>query len=300
MYRQARSELSTLRDLIRFAVSRFSEAKLFFGHGTDNAWDEAIYLLLHALHLPHDRFNDFIDARLVEDERERALKIIERRVVERLPAAYLTKEAWIGDYRFFVDERAIIPRSHIGELLHEQLAPWVNDPWAIHNILDLCTGSGCLAIIATLAFPEARVDAVDISEDALAIARENVKGYKLKKRMELIRSDLFSALDSKKYDLIIANPPYVDAETMASLPQEYLREPEIALAGGDDGLKYIRIIVENAAKHLKPKGLLVVEAGNNFDAMENAYPNTPFIWLDTAAGSRSVFLLKREDLPSKS
>jgi ribosomal protein L3 glutamine methyltransferase len=298
MYNQAKTELATLRDLIRFSVSRFSEADLFFGHGTDNAWDEAIYLLLHALHLPHDRFNEFIDARLLEEEREKALRIIERRVMERLPAAYLTNEAWIGDYRFFVDERVIIPRSHIGELLHEQLAPWINDPWAVHRILDLCTGSGCLAIIATLAFPKAKTDAVDISEDALAVTQQNVKDYALEKRVEAIRSDLFSALDAKKYDLIIANPPYVNEEAMARLPREYLKEPKIALDGGKDGLKFIRPILEGAAKHLKPKGLLVVEAGGNFDVLEKAWPNTPFIWLDTAAGSRSVFLLKREDLPA--
>lgn len=297
MYQQARSELFTLRDLIRFAVSRFSEAGLFFGHGTDNAWDEAIYLLLHTLRLPRNRLDDCIDARLTGGERDAALEIIKRRIDGRAPAAYLTKEAWLGDYRFFVDERVIVPRSHIAELLLEQLAPWVDDPLEIRAALDLCTGSGCLAILAALAFPEAKIDAVDISQDALAVARENVKDYALEERLNLIRSDLFSAIEGKKYDLIFSNPPYVDAEAMASLPREYLREPAIALSGGKDGLDFIRVILGRAAAHLAPDGLLVVEAGNNADALENAFPKTPFVWLDIRAGTSAVFLLRREDLP---
>ncbi|MDR2507782.1 MAG: 50S ribosomal protein L3 N(5)-glutamine methyltransferase [Candidatus Accumulibacter sp.] len=297
MYRQARSELFTLRDLIRFAVSRFHEAGLFFGHGVDNAWDEAIYLLLHTLRLPRGRLDDFIDARLTGGERDAALEIIRRRIDERMPAAYLTKEAWLGDYRFFVDERVIVPRSHIAELLLEQLDPWIGDPLEIHAALDLCTGSGCLAILAALAFPEAKIDAIDISLDALAVARENVKDYALEERLDLIRSDLFSAVGGKKYDLIISNPPYVNAGAMASLPREYLREPAIALSGGEDGLDFIRVILDRAADHLRPDGLLVVESGNNADALENAFPETPFVWLDIHAGTSAVFLLRRKDLP---
>lgn len=297
MFKQAHSELSTLRDLIRFAVSRFNQAGLFFGHGTDNAWDEAAYLLLHALHLPPDNLTPFLDARLTSDERSDILKIIERRIVDRLPAAYLTNEAWLGDYRFYVDSRVIVPRSHIAELLREQLCPWVEDPWAVGRVLDLCTGSGCLAILSALAFPEASVDAVDLSVDALAVARRNVGDYALEQRIELIESDAFAGIAGRKYDVIISNPPYVNAESMATLPEEYRREPEMALGSGEDGLDFTRIILREAAGHLNPGGLLVVEIGHNRDALEAAYPDTAFIWLDTSAGDRFVFLLRREDLP---
>ena len=297
MFKQAHSELSTLRDLIRFAVSRFNQAGLFFGHGTDNAWDEAAYLLLHALHLPPDNLTPFLDARLTSDERSDILKIIERRIVDRLPAAYLTNEAWLGDYRFYVDSRVIVPRSHIAELLREQLGPWVEDPWAVGRVLDLCTGSGCLAILSALAFPESAVDAVDLSPDALAVARRNVSDYALDKRIELIESDAFAGIAGRKYDVIISNPPYVNAESMATLPEEYRREPEMALGSGEDGLDFTRIILREAAGHLNPGGLLVVEIGHNRDALEAAYPDTAFIWLDTSAGDRFVFLLRREDLP---
>ena len=220
MFEQAQTELLTLRDLIRFSVSRFTEAKIFFGHGTDNAWDEAAYLLLHTLHLPIDRLEPFMDARLTSDERTAALKVIKRRIDERLPAAYLTKEAWLGDYRFYVDERVIVPRSHIAELLREQLSPWIADPWAVNNVLDLCTGSGCLAILAAHAFPEAKVDAVDLSADALAVARRNVDDYDLASRIELVQSDAFTQIADRCYDVIICNPPYVNAESMDSLPEE--------------------------------------------------------------------------------
>ena len=297
MFKQAHSELSTLRDLIRFAVSRFNQAGLFFGHGTDNAWDEAAYLLLHALHLPPDNLTPFLDARLTSDERSDILIIIERRIVDRLPAAYLTNEAWLGDYRFYVDSRVIVPRSHIAELLREQLGPWVEDPWAVGRVLDLCTGSGCLAILSALAFPESAVDAVDLSPDALAVARRNVSDYALDKRIELIESDAFAGIAGRKYDVIISNPPYVNAESMATLPEEYRREPEMALGSGEDGLDFTRIILREAAGHLNPGGLLVVEIGHNRDALEAAYPDTAFIWLDTSAGDRFVFLLRREDLP---
>ena len=297
MFKQAHSELSTLRDLIRFAVSRFNQAGLFFGHGTDNAWDEAAYLLLHALHLPPDNLTPFLDARLTSDERSTALEIIERRIVDRLPAAYLTNEAWLGDYRFYVDSRVIVPRSHIAELLREQLGPWVEDPWAVGRVLDLCTGSGCLAILSALAFPEAVVDAVDLSPEALAVARRNIGDYALEKRIEVIESDAFAGIAGRKYDVIISNPPYVNAESMATLPEEYRREPEMALGSGEDGLDFTRIILREAAEHLNPGGLLVVEIGHNRDALEAAYPDTAFIWLDTSAGDRFVFLLRREDLP---
>lgn len=298
MFEQAQTELCTVRDMMRFAVSRFTEAGLFFGHGSDNAWDESAYLLLHTLNLPLDRLEPFMDARLTSDERALVLKIIRRRISERLPAAYLTNEAWLGEHRFYVDRRVIVPRSHIAELLREQLTPWVDDPWAIQSTLDLCTGSGCLAILAALAFPESTVDAIDISPDALAVARRNVDDYGLESRVNLIESDAFAAVPGKRYDVIISNPPYVNAESMADLPEEYLREPVLALASGEDGLDFTRILLREANDHLNPGGLLVVEIGNNRDELEQAFPDTPFTWLDTAAGDGFVFMLRKEELPT--
>ena len=297
IYTHAQNELTTVRDLLRFAVSRFNEAGVFFGHGSENAWDEAVYLVLHTLHLPIDNLTPFIDARLTIEERGQVLGVIERRIKERLPAAYLTNEAWLGDYRFYVDQRVIVPRSHIAELLREQLGPWIDDPWAVGRVLDLCTGSGCLAILAAHAFPEAGIDALDLSPDALAVARRNVADYALENRIELIESDAFAGIAGRTYDVIISNPPYVNAESMATLPEEYRREPEMALGSGEDGLDFTRIILREAAAHLNPGGLLVVEIGHNRDALEAAYPDTAFIWLDTSAGDRFVFLLRREDLP---
>jgi ribosomal protein L3 glutamine methyltransferase len=297
MFEQARQELCTLRDLLRFSVSRFNEAGLFFGHGSDNAWDEAAYLLLHTLHLPLERLEPFLDAKLTNDERHAALGIIERRINERLPAAYLTNEAWLGEHRFYVDERVIVPRSFIAELLREQLAPWVDDPWAVGRVLDLCTGSGCLAILSALAFPEADVDAIDISPDALAVAKRNVSDYGLESRLHLIESNLFAGINGKRYDVIISNPPYVNAESMAVLPEEYRHEPELALASGEDGLDLVRIMLMEVGEHLNPGGLLIVEIGHNRDALEAAFPETPFTWLDTSAGDQHVFLLHREELP---
>lgn len=298
IFEQAQNSLLTLRDLMRFTISWFHRSNIFFGHGTDNAWDEAAYLLLHTLHLPLDRLEPFMDARLTDYERAECLDIIRRRIEERIPAAYLTHEAWLGKYRFYVDQRVIVPRSHIAELLEEQLSPWVEDPWAISRVLDLCTGSGCLAILAALAFPEAYVDAVDISEDALTVARRNLSDYALDARIRLLKSNAFEAISGKRYDLIISNPPYVNAESIAALPMEYRREPEIALASGEDGLDFTRIILREAADYLTPDGLLIVEIGHNREALETAYPDTPFTWLETAAGGNFVFLLCRDDLPA--
>ncbi len=297
MFDQAQEQLSTLRDLLRFAVSRFNEAQLFFGHGSDNAWDEAVYLLLHRLHLPLDRLEPFLDATLTRDERASVLQIVERRVRERLPAAYLTNEAWLGEYRFYVDQRVIVPRSFIAELLHDQLAPWIDDPAQVAAVLDLCTGSGCLAIVAAHAFPAARVDAVDLSPEALAVAARNVADYGLAERIRLVEGNLFAGLKSRRYDLIIANPPYVNAASMAELPAEYRHEPPGALASGEDGLDLTRLILAGARKHLKPGGLLVVEIGHNRQALEACFPHTPFTWLETTAGDQYVFLLQRDELP---
>ncbi len=293
----AKAELITVRDYIRYAVSRFTAAQLFFGHGSNNAWDEAVYLTLHTLSLPLDRLEPFLDARLLPHEREGLLDIYRRRCEERLPAAYLTHEAWLGEHRFYVDDRVIVPRSFIAELLDDQLAPWIDDPWAIESALDLCTGSGCLAILTALAFPNAEVAAVDLSKDAIAVAERNVADYGLYDRIELIESNAFKKLEGRKFDLIISNPPYVNAESVAALPPEYLHEPELALGSGDDGLDFTRIILREAKKYLTDHGILVVEIGHNREALEAAYPTLPFTWLDTAAGDEYVFLLHAADLP---
>jgi ribosomal protein L3 glutamine methyltransferase len=290
------SDLITVRDHLRYAVSRFTAARLFFGHGSDNAWDEAVYLTLHTLSLPLDRLEPFLDARLLPDERKALLDIYRRRCEERLPAAYLTNEAWLGEHRFYVDDRVIVPRSFIAELLEEQLTPWVEDPWAIHSALDLCTGSGCLAILTALAFPEAEVDAVDLSEDAISVAERNVGEYELDDRINIIKSDAFTNLHGKRYDLIISNPPYVNAESVNRLPPEYLHEPEMALGSGEDGLDFTHIILREARQHLNDDGLLIVEIGHNRDELEAAYPNLPFTWLETSAGDQFVFMLQAADL----
>ena len=293
----ARSELLTVRDYLRYAVSRFNAAELFFGHGSDNAWDEAVYLTLHTLNLPLDRLEPFLDARLLPHERDALLEIFRRRCEERLPAAYLTNEAWLGEHRFFVDDRVIVPRSFIAELLQEQLTPWIDDPWAISSALDLCTGSGCLAILTALAFPEAQVTAVDLSKDAISVAERNIADYHLNDRVHPVLSDAFTQLKGQRFDLIISNPPYVDAKSVDALPPEYLHEPEMALGSGEDGLDFTHIILREAKKHLTPDGLLVVEIGHNREVLEAAYPTLPFTWLDTSAGDEYVFLLRAEDLP---
>lgn len=290
--------LITVRDWLRFAVSRFNEAGLFFGHGTDNAFDEAAYLTLHTLHLPLDRLEPFLDASLTHGEAEQLKTVIERRVKERMPAAYLTHEAWLGDFRFYVDERVIVPRSFIAELLRDQLAPWVDDPASIHSAADICTGSGCLAILMAHAFPHALIDAVDISSDALAVAKINLEAYSLQDQVRLVQSDLMKKLKGRTYDLIVTNPPYVNAPSMTELPTEYQREPELALASGTDGLDHIRRILADAAGHLNAGGLLVAEIGHNRDVLETAFPQLPFVWLETSGGDEYVFLLRKEDFTS--
>ncbi len=297
MFNQAKNHLHTLRDLLRFAVSQFNQAGLVFGHGSDTAYDEAAYLILHTLHLPLDHLEPFLDARLTSTEVSQVLDILERRVTERLPAAYLTHEAWLGSYSFYVDQRVIIPRSFVAELLQNRLEPWITDAAEIHAALDLCTGSGCLAIVLAHAFEQAEIDAVDISTDALAVASRNIADYQLQERVRLMQSDLFTGLAGRRYDLIISNPPYVNAESMAELPEEYRHEPVNALASGADGLEATRKILAGAAAHLTDQGLLVVEIGHNRDAVLREYPRTPFTWLETSAGDAFVFLLHRDQLP---
>ena len=290
------NELATLRDWLRWAVSRFGEARVTFGHGTTNAYDEAAYLLLHALHLPLDRLEPFLDAHLTQPERAQLAQLFARRIDERVPAAYLTREAWLGEFRFHVDERVLIPRSLIADLLPGGLEPFIRDSARVTSALDLCTGSGCLAILLAHAYPNADVDAADLSSDALAVAQRNVSEYGLADRVNLIRSDLFQNLPEKSYDLIISNPPYVTAVAMEALPPEYRHEPALALDGGDDGMDAVRVIVREAPRFLSPEGVLVVEVGNNRDAAEAAFPRLPFTWLPTSDIEDGVFVVRREEL----
>jgi ribosomal protein L3 glutamine methyltransferase len=290
------TNFSTPRDLLRYAVTRFNTAKLFFGHGSAEAFDEAAYLILHTLKLPLDKLDPFLDARLLPEEVLQVMAVIERRTTERVPAAYITNEAWLGSYNFYVDERVLVPRSFIAELIPQQFAPWVSDPDAVENVLELCTGSGCLAIMLADAFQNAVVDAVDISADALAVAERNIRDYKLEGRVNPIESDLYENVPFKKYDLIVTNPPYVNAESMKKLPPEYLREPQIALAGGADGMDLVRKIVEGAAERLTPEGVLVVEIGNEREYAEAAFADLDLTWVTTSAGDDQVFLITADQL----
>ena len=292
------TELQTLRDLLRYAVSRFHEGKLYFGHGSDSAWNEAVYLLLHTLHLPPDNLEAFLDARVLPDERERYLAV-QQRCELRKPAAYLTGEAWLQGHRFVVDERVIIPRSPISELLTDSLSPWVIEPDAIQRALDLCTGSGCLAVLTAYAFRNAQVDAVDVSEDALEVARQNVCLHAMQDRVRLIQSNLFDDVPREnQYDLIICNPPYVNQASMDTLPREYLHEPSLALAGGNDGMDLIRRILHDAPDYMNTGGTLVLEIGNEHDHFVTAFPELDPVWLSTATADNQVLLLTREQLES--
>lgn len=295
MFAEALSHLRTVRDWLRLAVSLFQKAGLSYGQGTTNAYDEAAWLILHALHLPAERLEPFLDAALTPTEKEAVAQLLRRRIEERMPAAYLTNEAWLGDFRFYVDERVIVPRSYIAELLPDGLEPWIGDPATLTHVLELCTGSGCLAILLAHAYPVAQVDATDLSPDALAVADRNVADYGLESRVHLKHGDLYADL-AARYQLIVSNPPYVNAASMAALPAEFRREPQMALAGGTDGLDLVRRILAGAPGRLAPGGVLVVEIGHNRDAVEAAFPDLPFTWLETSGGDRFVFLLEREAL----
>ncbi len=292
------TELLTLRDLLRWSISRFHAAGLVFGHGSDNAWDEAAYLLLHGLHLPPDTLEPFLDARLLERERQRCVDLIHERINTRKPAAYLTGEAWLQGERFLVDERVIVPRSPISELLDEGLAPWIDDTDAVGRVLDLCTGSGCLAILAAHAFDQAAVDAVDVSADALAVTRTNIELHGLQDRVQALRSDLLTQVPPTRYDLIICNPPYVNEQAMQALPPEYRHEPRLALAGGGDGMDLVRRILADAPRFMAPEALLVLEIGHERAHFEAAFPGLEPIWLDTAATTDQILLLRRAQLAS--
>ena len=286
----------TVGDLIRSGARRLARAHLAFGHGTDNALDEAAYLVMHALKLPVAQTARHMGAQVTPQQAQAALSLLVRRARSRRPAAYLTREAWLGPYRFYVDERVIVPRSYLAEWIRNDLPSWIARPEAVGDALELCTGSGALAVLLAKSLPRARVDATDVSPDALAVARRNVARYRLNDRVRLIRADLFAGLARKRYDLIIANPPYVTARAMARLPAEYRAEPQIALAGGRDGLDYVRRILARASRHLRPGGLLVVEAGHARKRVERAFPTIAFTWVATSAGDDAVFLLDRDAL----
>lgn len=293
------AELVTVRDWLRYAVTRFNRERIFCGHGVLDSYDEAVWLILSMLALPLDRLEPFLDACIPSDERGQIFEAIERRVVDRVPTAYLTQEAWLGDFRFHVDERVIVPRSFFAELLENGFSPWVDDAEKVASALDLCTGSGCLAILMAHAFPNAQVVGADLSDDALDVAAQNVADYGLEDRVELVKSDVFSGLAGRRFDFILSNPPYVTAEAMDALPPEYLHEPRMALAAGDDGLDVVRRLIAEARAHLEPSGFLAVEVGHNRHIVEAAFPELPFTWLSARGGDDMIFLLQRDELPGR-
>lgn len=296
------NEIITIRDWIRLAVSEFEASDIFYGHGTDNAYDEAVWLIMSALHLPMDTLNNFLDARLTITERTKLAALIEQRITQHTPTAYLVKEAWLQGLKFYVDERVLIPRSFIAELLNQDdsgnwgLSPWIEFPELVESAADICTGSGCLGILLASAFPNAAVDVIDISQDAIDVTNINIANYGLQEQVTAIQSDMFAALKGKKYDIIISNPPYVDAPSMAALPAEYQNEPQLALGSGVAGLDHTHTILREAANHLNDDGILIVEIGHNREALEAAYPTIVFNWLDVSSGNEFVFLLTKTQL----
>jgi ribosomal protein L3 glutamine methyltransferase len=294
-------ELFTVRDFWRYAISRFQAARLSFGHGTTTATDDAAFLVLDSLNLPIDTLDPFLDARLTTAERKLLAERIDARVTTRKPSAYLTGRSYIQGIRFYVDERVIVPRSFIGEILFseyggEEDSLYLPDRFGVESVVDICTGSGCLAIIAAGLFPNAEVDAVDLSPDALEVARINVTDHEFSERLTLHQGNLFAPLKGKTYDLIITNPPYVDHHEMAVLPEEYQREPAMALDGGPDGLDLVRRILAEAPKHLNPGGGMICEIGTGREILEEEYPDFDFFWLDTAESQGEVFWITAEAL----
>ena len=288
---------TTVGSLVNRGIKSFIQANLAFGHGVTNARDEAIYLTLHALKLPLDELP--LAHKVNAADAARVLALFARRIKERKPAAYITQEAWLGTQRFFVDERVIVPRSYIAELLFDNDFPFLPAISHVHTALDLCTGSGCLAILLAKRFRKAVVDATDVSQGALEVAAVNVKKYRLNKRVNLLFSNYFSKLNQRRYDLIISNPPYVRSAVMRTLPREYRAEPAVALAAGRDGLDALRVIMAKAASHLNPDGVLVVECGHARALVERTWPKMPFLWAETSGGDDCVFILTREALTSK-
>ncbi|WP_025771295.1 50S ribosomal protein L3 N(5)-glutamine methyltransferase [Thioalkalivibrio sp. HK1] len=293
---QALCELRTILDLVRFGAARFEKAQLTFGHGHDNAIDEAASLVLHTAGLRPDAQDLWLGARLTSGERKEALELLRRRIEQRIPAAYLIGKAWFAGLEFVCDQRALVPRSPIAQWIERGFEPWLDGDADGLRIVDIGTGGGAIAIACALAFENAIVDAVDISERALALAQENRRRHGVEDRVRMIRSDLFEALSDERYHLIVSNPPYVDAKTMAALPFEYLHEPRLGLEAGDDGLVYIRRILSDAHRHLHPQGILVGEVGASRKALERAFPDLPFLWLELEGESEGVFLLDRDSL----
>lgn len=289
-------DLHTVRDYLRWGMTQFQRAGCYYGHGTDNAYDEALGLLLHTLTLPIDTPLPVLDARLTRAERAEVLNVLRLRFEQRLPAPYITGEAWFAGHTFAVDERVLIPRSPLAELIEERFAPWLSDDAKTYRILDLCTGSGCIGIACALYWPEAAVVVSDISDDALDVAATNVERHNVHDRVQIVQSDLFAAFKGERFDVIVSNPPYVDAHDMAILPAEFEHEPRMALEAGDDGLDVVCIMLREAAEYLNEGGLLIVEVGNSWVALEETYPNVPFTWLEFERGGDGVFLLTREQL----
>ncbi|MGS2724461.1 50S ribosomal protein L3 N(5)-glutamine methyltransferase [Porticoccus sp. GXU_MW_L64] len=287
-------QLHSVRDFIRWGASRFSEQALFFGHGTDNPWDEAVALVLHGLHLPNGSGAQVLDARLTSGEKQRVVALLERRINERIPAPYITGSAWFCGLEFMVDQRVLIPRSPIGELIEGQFSPWLQS--APQRILDLCCGSGCIGIACAYAFEDAQVDISDISSDALELAQQNIHLHHMTGQVRALQSDLFQGLDNERYDLIVCNPPYVDATDFGTMPSEFHHEPSLALASGEDGLDFTRRLLAQAAEHLNNGGHLVLEVGNSWPALETAYPQLAFEWVEFERGGHGVCVLAREQL----
>lgn len=295
MMHPGEKELLTLRDWVRWGASRFNEAGLFFGHGTDNALDEALALVLHALHLDHQLPPDFLDARLASGEAAAILDLFRERVERRVPAAYLIGEARFAGLDFYVDENVLIPRSPIAELIGEGFAPWLQ-PDHVSSVLDLCCGSGCIGIACAYAFPDALVDLSDVSPAALEVAARNIERHGLDERVRALRADVYDGLDGERYDLIVSNPPYVSLAEMATLPEEYRHEPGLALAAGEDGMDVVSRILAGGADYLRPGGIMVVEVGASAELLMKRYPEIPFLWLDFERGGDGVFLLTAEQL----
>ncbi len=295
---EATHDFTTVGDFFRFGMSFLADKKVFLGHGTDDLKDEVWWLIAGALHLPLDLPPSLLlNAKLTPMERHQLADFIYQRGVHKIPTAYLLKQAYQGGQQFYVDERVLIPRSPIAELIEKHFEPWLVNPESVTHILDLCTGSGCLAILSALAFPDAQVDALDISDGALEVAQHNVNDYELNGRVRVVQSNIFSALKNEKYDIIISNPPYVNAQDLGAMPAEFHHEPKLALAAGEDGLDIVRDIVKQAKAYLKPDGLLIVEVGHSQPALELAFSKLPLVWIDFERGGEGVFLLKAEDLP---